>query len=214
MQDFRDVRELSVTTSWVARQPADVILRLASDLESCQSNLLRLTTPCRLKGPEATAPDSIWDFNDPESAALQLWEVPLECAAVDGSMLPTVILPTAPVLRFLMRASRAAIAATPSLSGSGFDIAREALRRLRGWTDIIGSLLENGTNLECLTSVNLSLLEEVKSWHEDTGSDALLLKFLNQAKAPQTCVRRDGGEGGEVESSSEEDRAEDDSDST
>lgn len=204
MQAFRDVRGLSVTTRWVARQRPDVVERLADDLTSCQSDLLRFITPSRLNGVDAASPVNIWDFNDAESEALQLWEVPLECNAIRGDTMPTVILPTARVLRLLLRTSRSVIAAAPSLNDVAYEAVHGKLRRLKGWADIISSLLEVSANRECLINPKLGLLEEVKSWHEDTGSDALLLRFLNQAQAPQTCIStgdREGGQQGESESS-------------
>lgn len=201
VDSFRAIRELSVTTSWVARLPADVVLRLAGDLTTCQSNLLRLTAPCRLNGEDATSPVAHWNFNDPESSALRLWEVPIECTSTLGEAMPTIILPTKQVLRFLTRASRAAVNVIPQLGGAEFEEARVKLRRLKGWTDIIESLLENGANRSCLLSTKLDLLEEVKGWHEDAGSDGLLLQFLNQAEPPQTRTYRDDADAAEVDTS-------------
>ncbi|TQV90266.1 hypothetical protein IF1G_11025 [Cordyceps javanica] len=79
-------------------------------------------------------------FKAPQSADLQLWEIPVEGGSALGGVMPTVVLPTLPILRFLRRASRAAVRAMPLLTGPSSTHAVHELNRLQYWVDAIDQL--------------------------------------------------------------------------
>lgn len=106
--------------------------------------------------------------------------------------MPTIIMPTMPILLFLAKAGRAVIGQSAVLEGAHIREAGAKLSRLRDWLQIAEGLIRVRGNRRCLVSTKLGVLEEVKSWYEDISSDDLLLQFINQAEAPQTCVYDDG----------------------
>lgn len=190
LQSYRAVRTLSVTTTWVARQPSDTILRLAGDLQRCLAGLLRLAGPRHLNLP-ASQPPSTWNFSDPDSVDLQLWEVPVESGSACEGTMPTVILPTAPVLRFLRRAGQAIVSAMPLRTIPSSTQVQEELDRLKYWVHAVGQLLDDSSSRRSLFGAKFRLLEETKSLQDDSGHDGLLLHFLDQTEAPQTCTYLD-----------------------
>lgn len=131
-------------------------------------------------------PSGFWNFNDPDSIDLQLWEVPVESGSPHGGATPTVILPTLPVLNFLRHASRAAVGAMPLLTEPPSAQARGELCRLQEFVNVIEQLFEDPSGKRSLIITKLRLLEEIKSMHNGSGDDRLLFEFLDQAEAPQT----------------------------
>lgn len=203
------MRELHVTASWTSAQPRRVVLEVADHLLVCIKGLLYLAGPFRVdddvNGP--TPPPRYWDFNTSESSDLGLWEVPIE-GTTFGEVLPAIVLPTRPIMLFLTRAGRAIIGQRSIFEGPQFQGAREKLGRLRRWVYTAEGLVSTRANRRCLIDTKLGALEEVKGWYEDTSSDDLLLQFINQAEAPQTCafVDGEGSENGEIpEETSESD---------
>lgn len=179
------MRALSITTTWVARQPVDTVARLAGDLQECVAALLRLAGSRHL--PLASGQtSSYWNFHAPESVDLQLWEIPVEGGSALGSAMPTVILPTLPVLRFLRRASQAVVRAMPLLTDLSSARALDELSRLQYWVDAIDQLFMDSFAKQSLLNTKLGLLEEMKGLHSDSGDDGLLFAFLDQADAPET----------------------------
>ncbi|KAJ6787384.1 hypothetical protein PWT90_10532 [Aphanocladium album] len=158
---------------------------LAADLQKCVAALLRLAGPRHL--PLASGqPSCYWNFQAPQSAGLQLWEIPVEGGSAFGGVMPTVVVPTLPVLRFLRRASRAAVRAMPLLTGPSSTLAVHELNRLQYWVDAIDQLFVDPSARQGLISTKLGLLEEMKSLHGDSGDNGLLFTFLDQKDTPQT----------------------------
>lgn len=199
VQSFRHTRALNVTASEVAASPPDVVYELASELVACHKVLLGMVSRQRLQPDGRRQAIECWDFNSPASADLGLWEAPVEISGSCQWTVPTVVLPTAPVLRFLVRTSRAALGATGLSAGLAFRAAREALDRLRGWVEVTERVLSSRENKRCLVDERLGALEEAKEWRRDASSDELLLRFLDQADTPQTRTvletRGDDGDG-------------------
>ncbi|KAJ6437033.1 hypothetical protein O9K51_10330 [Purpureocillium lavendulum] len=198
VQSFRHTRALNVTASEVAGSRPDVVYELASELVACHKVLLGMVSRQRLQPDGRRHAIECWDFNSPASADLGLWEAPVEIAGCGQWTVPAVVLPTAPVLRFLVRTSRAALGATGLFAGPAFRAAREALDRLRGWMEVTEQVLASEENRRCLVSNRLGALEEAKEWRRDASSDELLLRFLDLADTPQTRtvleIRGDDGE--------------------
>ena len=199
-ESFRAVRELRVTASWTSAQPPGVVLQVANHLLTCIRGLLYIAGPfCiddEVKDP--TPPQYYWDFNQSESSDLGLWEVPVEGVTSRWVNMPTMLMPTIPILLFLTRAGRAIVGQHVIFEGVQFREAHENLRRLRRWVDIAEGLVGIRANRRCLLSTKLGALEEVKGWYGDISSDDLLLQFINQPAAPQTCLYVDG-EGNDID---------------
>lgn len=112
--------------------------------------------------------------------------------------MPTVVLPTSRILRFLTAASPAAMGATALLTGPAFLDTREELVKLRRYTEVAELVLNTGENRRCLFTDRLSALQNAKDWRRDGTIEDLLLQFLDHADAPQSRTVHETEEGVEL----------------